>query len=369
MIRTVLKIALAVLLADLFTGSPASASAGLMIWPSKVEVSIKAGGAKSGTINVQNQGLNKARLKVQLMNCRMDEDGSIIYTNKNVPSGGKQWLRVEPQEFEILPGASLQLLYAIEVPRNAQGTFMAGILLDNNPQGNGDLQNLPGTLIVGNIPGTGEKRADLTELTFQKGIGGGNASAVLGISNSGSLMCSPTGSLEITDIARGGKTSFAINPEKEPVLPSALRRYRIPLEGLYNGQYKVLAVVDYQGGEILQGEATVTINAGELISQNNRVLPGRAKTQGQPQSPGSQAPPDRQKQTARQTEPKAAPSLSAAEIEELNRGAVKFYSEGDYEKALAQWQKVLGADPGNSGARNGAYRARKKIEALKKARG
>jgi hypothetical protein len=30
---------------------------------------------------------------------------------------------------------------------------------------------------------------------------------------------------------------------------------------------------------------------------------------------------------------------------------------------------VLRADPGNSGARNGAQRARQKIEALKKARG
>jgi hypothetical protein len=360
--RTILNIALLILLTDLFTGRPAVASAGLMVWPTKIDISLKGGGTKSGFINVQNQGLNKARLKVELMNCRMSEDGAIIYTNKNITFGCKQWLRVEPSEFDMLPGANRQVMYSIEVPNNAQGTFMGVILLNDNVSNGSDFQNLPGALIVGNIPGTGMKNADLTELSFEKGVAGGNASAVLAVSNTGSLMCNPTGSLEITDIKRGGKVSFAINPEKEPVLPASLRRYRIPLEGLYNGQYKVLAVVDYQGSEILQGEATVTINAGELISQSNRVISARAKAGGQEQ-------PEGQKKSTAQAEPKASPTLSPAEIEELNRDAVKLYSDGDYEKALAQWQKVLRADPGNSGAKSGSDRARKKIEALKKAKG
>lgn len=363
--RTTLKIILAVLVMDLWTGRPASASAGLMVWPSKIEISANAGGSKSGVINVQNQGLNKARLKVNTMNCRMDEDGSIVYTNKNVPFGCKQWLRVEPQEFEIKPGVSIQLLYTIDIPGNAQGTFLAAILLDGSSRNADDSRDLPGTLIVGTIAGTGQKAADLTELKFEKGAGGGNASAVLSVTNTGSLICVPTGSLEVTDVNRGGKVSFAINREKEPVLPSFLRRYRIPLEGLYNGQYKVLAVVDYKGGEILQGEATVTITAGELVSHQGRVLSGRNKPGGQQtataQEPGGRA--------AGPSNPAPGPALSAGEIEQLNREAVKLYSEGDYEKAMAQWQKILRSSPGHTAAKKGADRARQKIEALKKARG
>jgi hypothetical protein len=366
--RTVFNIVFSALMIQLAAEVPAQATPGLMAWPSKIDLTVKAGDTKSGFITVQNQGLNKVRLKVTIMNCRMTEDGAIIYTNKNVSFGCSQWLKVEPAEFNLSTRANQQVFYAIDVPQNAQGTYMAVILFETNVS-NGDYQNLPGALVVETVPGTGQKKADLTELSFEKGVGGGNASAVLGISNTGSLMCSPTGSLEITDIKRGGKVSFAINREKEPVLPFSIRRYRIPLEGLYNGQYKVLAVVDYQGSEILQGEAAVTINAGELISQSNRVLPGRAKAGGQPQSSGGQAKPEKQNNVSRPVEPKAAPLLSPAEIEELNRGAVKFYSEGDYEKALDQWQKVLRADPGNGGAKNGAQRARQKIEALKKARG
>lgn len=359
--RILFAIVFSVMMIQLAAEVPAQATPGLMAWPSKIDLSVKAGGAKTGYVNVQNQGLNKVRLKVNIMNCRMSEDGAIIYTNKNVSFGCSQWLKVDPAEFNLSPRASQQVLYSIEVPQSAQGTYMAVILFETNVS-NGDYQNLPGALVVENVPGTGQKRADLTELSFQKGIDGGNANAVLGISNSGSMICNPTGTLEVTDLKRGGKVNFAINRENEPVLPGSMRRFRIPLEGLYNGQYKVLAVVDYQGSEILQGEATVTINAGELISQSNRTATGRAKGGDRLSSEG-------QKKTTGPAEPKNSSSLSSAEIETLNREAVKLYSEGDYEKALVQWQKVLRADPDHNGAKNGAERAKKKIEALKKARG
>ena len=360
--RAFFNIAVATFFLQVISGNPAAARAGLMAWPSKVDLAVEAGGTKSGSITVQNQGLNKIHLKAVLMNCRMTEDGSIIYTNKNVSFGCKQWLKVEPQEFDLSPRTNIQILYSIEIPKNAQGTYMAVILFNDNIFDSGDYQNLAGALVIENVPGTGQRNADISELSFLKGTGGGNVSAVVAINNKGSLLCTPTGSLEITDIARGTKTSFGLNREKEPVLPFSLRRYQIPLEGLYNGQYKVLAVVDYQGGEILQGEATVTINAGELISQSNRTVAGRAKG-------GDQASSEGQKKIPGTVEPKNSSSLSSAEVEALNREAVKFYSEGDYEKALIQWQKVLRADPGHNGAKNGAERARKKIEALKKARG
>jgi hypothetical protein len=245
---------------------------------------------------------------------------------------------------------------------------MGAILLDDSPKGGGDFQNLPGTLLVGIIPGTGQKKADLTELTFEKGVNGNNARAVLGVRNTGSLMCVPTGSLNITDIDRGGKANFPINPGKEPVLPNSVRRYQIPLEGLYNGKYKVLAIVDYQGPEILQGEATVSIEAGELISQKGRVLPGRAKP-GVEQTVDQGTERQNKPRTAAAAKQPEAPSIPPEEAEKLNKEAVKLYSEGDYEKALGLWQKILRSDPGHAAAKKGADRARQKIEALKKAKG
>lgn len=366
--RAFFNIVVATFFLQVVSGNPAAARAGLMAWPSKVDLAVEAGGTKSGFITVQNQGLNKIHLKAVLMNCRMTEDGSIIYTNKNVSFGCKQWLKVEPQEFDLSPRTNIQILYSIEIPKNAQGTYMAVILFNDNIFDSGDYQNLAGALVIENVPGTGQRNADISELSFLKGIGGGNVSAVVAINNKGSLICTPTGSLEIIDVARGTKTSFGLNREKEPVLPFSLRRYQIPLEGLYNGQYKVLAVVDYQGGEILQGEATVTITAGELVSHQGRVLPGRAKPGGQQEAVRKESgaePPARSVKPGGQT---AAPSLSAGEAEQLNKDAVKLYSEGDYEKALVLWQKILRSNPGHAAAKKGAERARQKIEALKKAR-
>jgi hypothetical protein len=361
--RTAFIIVFSALMLQLAAEVPAQATPGLMAWPSKVDLSVKAGGNKTGSISVQNQGLNKVRLKVTIMNCRMTVDGAIIYTNKNVSFGCSQWLRTEPSEFNLSPHASQQVFYAIDVPQTAQGTYMAVILFETNAS-TGDYQNLPGTLVVENVPGTGHRNADISELSFLKGTGGGNVSAVVAINNKGSLLCTPTGSLEITDIARGTKTSFGLNREKEPVLPFSLRRYQIPLEGLYNGQYKVLAVVDYQGGEILQGEATVTITAGELVSHQGRVLPGRNKPGGQQPATAKET----SDRVAKPASPAPGPALSAGEVEQLNKDAVKLYSEGDYEKALALWQKILRSNPGHVAAKKGAERARQKIEALKKAR-
>jgi hypothetical protein len=245
---------------------------------------------------------------------------------------------------------------------------MAVILFDENTVDNGDYQNLVGALLIENVPGTGQRNADITELSFLKGVGGGNVSAIVGINNKGPLICTPSGNLEVIDIAKGSKVSFPINNEKEPVLPFSLRRYQIPLEGLYNGQYKVLVMVDYQGGEILQGEATVSITAGELISQKGRVLPGKTKPGSSQQVANKEPETEPRPRAPRSSGQPAGPVLSPAEVEQMNKEAVKLYAEGDYEKALALWQKVLRASPGHAAAKKGAERAKQKIEALKKAR-
>ncbi len=61
--------------------------------------------------------------------------------------------------------------------------------------------------------------------------------------------------------------------------------------------------------------------------------------------------------------------LSGAEEEEVRKaylaGLTRF-TEGDYEGAIAQWEKILQIDPGNQGARNNIAEAKARMESLRK---
>ncbi|MRR09427.1 hypothetical protein EG831_04995 [bacterium] len=359
--KQAVHILLAVVCCGLLLPPPAHAVPGLNVWPSKVEVSAAAGAVKTGVLAVQNQGVSTRTLRVLVVNCRMNRDGSLSYVDEDDPRGCRQWIKASAREITLNPRANHQLLYSVKLPRDASGSYSAALLLadaarqDLTPR---DYQDLPGAIMLVTVPNSGTRAADLTGLSLRRSDSEGYVAQVL-INNRGTLTLMPSGLLQLYGDDGGEKLRLPINDGKELVLPGATRALDVPIDRLEAGSFKMTATVDYGSVELLQGETTVYVRGGEVLHQQAAAT-----------SSGKDGP-DRAQPAKNGTGPTGAKMgpASQQDIAELMRLGTSLYSSGDYAKALSVWQRVLKADPKNAAAKKNLERTRQKLKALKGAKG
>ncbi|MCU0607360.1 MAG: hypothetical protein MUF78_08085 [Candidatus Edwardsbacteria bacterium] len=344
----------------LFAAS-AFAVPGLNVWPSKVEVSAAAGAVKTGVLAVQNQGVSTRTLRVLVVNCRMNRDGSLSYVEEDDPRGCRQWIKASAREITINPRANHQLLYSVKLPRDAAGSYIAALLLADAARqdlASGDYRDLPGAIMLVTVPNSGARAADLAGLSLRRSDGEGYVAELL-VRNRGTLALTPSGLVQVYGDDGAEKQRLTLNQGRELVLPGATRSLDVPIERLEAGSYKMTATVDYGSLELLQGETTVYVKGGEVLHQQG----GEKRI--------DETGPDRQ-QPAKANAPAAGAKKGKAsqeDIAELMRLGTSLYSSGDYAKALGVWQRVLKADPRNAAAKKNLERTRQKLKALKGAKG
>ncbi len=321
----------------------ALAVAGINAWPSKVEVKASAGELKTGVITIQNQGLSKVPMEAVVLNMTMDREGVLVFTDNGLPTGLRQWLTVKPTAFEVNPRSSQQILYALKIPADAQGTNIGAVLfIPTGERERGEpYQGSIGTIFIQTVPGTGTKSADLSGLNIA--YIGGQLTARLLLENTGTLVFNPVGSITVTDPSGRNLGNYALNAAGEFVLPRTSREFEVPLEGIGDSAFKLLATVDYGGSEILQGETFFSGGRQSQTALQNRDK-GKEVTSRPP-----------------------AGRLSGEEIDKLTKTGVKLYAEGSYQKALEIWQRLRQADPGNSKVKQYLERTKQKLEAMKRA--
>ncbi len=351
------------LLAALAAAIPAVALAvpGLNIWPSKLDVSAPAGEIRTGVVAVQNQGVSTRTLRVMTVNCRMERDGSLSYFDGDDPRGCRSWIKTSSVEITINPRANQQLLYSVRVPKGASGSYVAAVLLADaaravpEPR---EYRDLPGIIIFVTVPNTGQRAADLLGLSLRQEPGETGYAAELLVRNRGTVMLAPSGLVQAFSEDGSEKQRAPVNEGKELVLPGAERALIVPGLRLAAGTYKVTATVDYGALELLQGETTVFIRAGEVMHQQAGIGNAGEREPGRGEPVRSGPPPTGAK----------GGKASKEDIAELMRLGTSLYSSGDYAKALNVWQRVLKADPKNAAARKNLERTRQKLTALKGAK-
>lgn len=359
--RRALDIVLTAACCVILSPAPALAVPGLNVWPSKVEVSAAAGAVKTGVLAVQNQGVSTRTLRVLVVNCRMNRDGSLSYIDEDDPRGCRQWVKASDREITVNPRTNHQLLYSVKLPRDAAGSYIAALLLADAARGNltpAEYQDLPGALILVTAANSGTRSADLAGLALRRSDEGGFVAELL-VQNRGTLALTPSGLLQAYGEDGAEKIRIPINDGKELVLPGATRTLNVPVERLETGAYKLTATVDYGSLELLQGETTVYVKAGEVLHQ--QAAAGKARDGGS----------DRAEPVRTVTPPTSSKGGKATkeDIAELMRLGTSLYSSGDYAKALSVWQRVLKADPKNAAAKKNLERTRQKLTALKGAKG
>jgi TolA-binding protein len=332
----------------------------LNVWPPKIDLNVSPGESRTGIININNRGNERVQVYCYITDVSMDKQGTLRFPEGgSLPNSCEEWMLINPENFFLSQGSSQQARYTLKVPEVASGTYLASIFFHTKPKpdtkGTGNaLAVRVGTLFIINVTGTGFKEGTLTSLSLNNTGKANTAQVELGFINKGNILLRPQGTVEIK--AENGWTveKLNFNETEQAVLPNSERVFRVPLANIKPGNYNLTATVDYGGAEILSGETKVVLIAAEASVNSWPIT--------QPKPPVK---------TSAKTVKPAEPVVKASpeEIKNLYNLATKQYTSGDYQSALASWQKLLKIDPGNSSAQKNMERTRAKLDALKKIKG
>jgi hypothetical protein len=334
----------------------------LNVWPPKIELTAMPGESRTGIINVDNKGSAVARVAAYIADVGMDRSGNLSFPEGgSLPFSCEPWLLINPEQFNLAQGSSQQVRYTLRVPPDAAGSYLASIFFQTRPEDRpfatgSAISARIGSMLIVTVPGGGTKSAELISLGARQSPDGKGTQVELGIRNKGNVMLRPSGTIEIKSEAGWTVEKFSFNADKQAVLPFSERLFPIPISATVEpGAYRLISTVDYGGRELLAAETKINLVAATPLPAAKAA---KAVDKGKTGRPKAEP----------RGEPARAPKASQEEISALLAQGTKLYSAGDYQQALAVWQRVLKADPGNSTASRNLARTREKIEALKKAK-
>lgn len=322
------------------------AQVGVNVCPPLVDMQVLPGASQTGTIQVQNPG-GDVVVTAKVLNCLTDIDGVTNLEGDDTSFVALRpcasWVKINPEEFGLLPNGFQMVRYTVYVPPNARGGYRLALVFQTKPKkviGSGTAISVRLMTFVNiNVVGTGAKKGEVNRIEL---LNQGDKNIIrITFKNMGNTMLYPTGILEIKNMYDSAVSKLTINSEKKSVMPGQERRYKVNVDSLNSGQYLMTATMDYGGPELTATEVEVNIK------------PALAP-------PPITSPPDKPRSAA-------APKASPKQVKAWYKEASRFYFDAQYDKALVLWQKIVQADPGNASARKNLEKTKSKLAAMKKA--
>ena len=220
----------------------------------------KPGTLITSHVRVTNSGTAKGSASLYPVDATTGQTSGAVYLNQNDPRKDVgSWLRLGVQQVTLNPGQSQVVSYQITIPATVRsGQHLGGIVAENltqssSPQSNSAIQikvkNLTIVAVQVNLPGTPIEQ--LAGTGIQAGGEHSYQELLLGLSNTGTVMLKPEGTLQVTDAQ--GQVVKNMSLKLDTFLPQTTINYPVAITG------KALGVGDYQ--------ATLTLKYG-----NNQVL-------------------------------------------------------------------------------------------------
>ncbi|MBI4727443.1 hypothetical protein HY768_09560 [candidate division TA06 bacterium] len=354
------------------------AQVGINVWPPVVDIQVLPGESKTGTIQAQNLGAGAVQCVAQALDCLTDLDGETILEGDDPSFAASRpcakWVKINPEEFSLIQGGSQMVRYTVSVPAEVNGGYRLALVVNTKPQkvtGTGTAISARLVCLVNiRAVGTGTKKGEINKIEFLN-QGGKNFIGVT-FRNAGTALVRPTGILEVKNkdssatLATSGLTvsKLDINSEKYAALPGMERRYKVNADHLNSGQYLLTATMDYGGPELTAAEVEAHLKPAPAPVWSGVVQPGSKVT-----SPLATSAPDGSAPltTSRNRRP-AVLKAGPEQVKAWHQEASRLDTAEQYGKALALWQKIVQADPGNASARKNLERTKSKLAAMKKAK-
>lgn len=241
------------------TTAPVSADLSLDVQPARYELEATPGATQTFPITVRNTGSGATHVVVSLNDFAVRANGQYAFLPAGATkfSAGK-WASVNPREFDLEPGAFIQVRYTIDVPRAAVGEYNSLVFFSTRPA------RKPGTF------GLTERIASrVYVLAGDTGKAAGEVADVstrpLALGRSYAIAFKNTGTMHVylngkVAIKRGDQTVEQIDLPKDTLVErGGTRSIDVVGHNLAPGSYAALAIVDYGGATRVAGQTTFVV--------------------------------------------------------------------------------------------------------------
>jgi P pilus assembly chaperone PapD len=250
----------------LFLSSSGLAEAiSISVAPIRVEHDVPAGGSLTEAISILNDDTLPVHIRMKIEDWSLTRDGAVSFAPGGSQShSASPWIKVNPREFDLSPGQSQLVRYALTVPKDAvPGGYRAAIVFATVPRPNpGEKQKrvmLEGRIatILYETVGTPAPSGEITNLSFRVNPEG-KPEFMISFQNTGKVHIRTHGEIQIRD--NGGKEIGKVPLPDLPVLPQSSRDFPVAFEGkLPSGEYVAELQMDIGRKELLAGERKFSI--------------------------------------------------------------------------------------------------------------
>ncbi|HUP05293.1 MAG TPA: hypothetical protein VMU19_14950 [Bryobacteraceae bacterium] len=234
----------------------------------RTEIRINAGGQHSGALKLTNQTDKRARISTETLDFYIDSTATPQFGRsfeKEADYSCREWLTVNPMQFEVAPGADATIRYTIAAPQAAaERSYQCAVGFTAAPP----VEKAPVSslrtavrivaafyVVIGKPSVDGAvKEIRLEPVADPNGPPAWRAVAV--IENRGAYYFRPSGSLDVLD--NQGKVVESVDLNPVVALPKREQNYFFPLTKVRaEGRYTLRLKVDLGGNEIQEATANV----------------------------------------------------------------------------------------------------------------
>jgi hypothetical protein len=241
---------------------------------------------------VINSGTASGSVSLYPVDATTGQTSGAVYLNQNDPRKDVgAWITLSKAQLTLGPGRSQIVTYTITIPGQVRvGQHLGGIVAENltqqgtTPTPNAgsntgtfhiSVKNLTIIAVQVNVPGA--TSANLKATAIQAGGQNGYQQLLVGLSNTGTVMLKPYGSLQITDSQNQVVENSSL--KLDTFLPQTSINYPVTITGqaLGTGTYTAKLTLMYGSGQSLNYKTTFSITQQQLaqvFSSSKTQAPG-----------------------------------------------------------------------------------------------
>lgn len=233
----------------------------------------KPGIVINSRVRVTNTGTARGSVSLYPVDATTGQTSGAVYLNQGDPRKDVgAWTTLGAQQLTLNPGQNEVVSFQVTIPANVRpGQHLGGIVAENlaqssSPQSNSAIQikvkNLTIVAIQVNLPGATVEQ--LAGTGVQAAGQNGYQQLLLGLSNTGTVMLKPSGTLQVSNMQ--GQVVKNVSLKLDTFLPQTAINYPVAITGkaLDAGDYQAMLNLTYGNGQVLHYTAKFTVTQQQL---------------------------------------------------------------------------------------------------------
>jgi hypothetical protein len=233
----------------------------------------KPGIVVKSSVRVTNTGTARGSVSLYTVDATTGQTSGAVYLNHDDPRKDVgAWMTLGARQLTLNPGQNQVVSFEVAIPSKVRpGQHLGGIVAENltqssSQQNNSAIQikvkNLTIVAVQVNLPGTSVEQ--LVGTGVQAGGDNGYQQLLLGLSNTGTVMLKPSGSLQVANAQ--GQVVKNVSLKLDTFLPQTAIDYPVAITGqaLGPGDYQARLTLTYGHGHSLHYTARFTITQQQI---------------------------------------------------------------------------------------------------------